>query len=779
LLDRISRAAALISAFFITERIASMLNTLRRWFRSALPRTIRRPATRRPQQSKLLLEFLEDRVTPSSGAIGNAVPPASWDDPNFLVSNEALASSNAHALFIDAELNPAISQTPGNPTGAFYITLPTDIPGSMTFQGDSSADAMQTAGGATATDDGSNTILFTPDHGISPPVYNFVVKSNTGSADIYTVHIREAGAPTQPTDIMTLAAPPAVTLPGDGSTVTLTDTATLSSPNENLDPTGTITFTLTDNGVAVPAATQSVAVTSTSGSLGNGFGDYTTPTGYTLPNDGTTVVGTYVWSATYTSNNGNYDSATDDGVNETTVVSPATPTIVTQASATLGFGNDVLNDSAVLSGGYHLTGGTIHFTLDTPGGTLDEGTVNVTGDATYNAPSVTVTGDGTYTWHATFTPAAGDGNNLSATDQGGSAEQVTISQSLGDAISTSASQNGNVVGSATITDTATLSGADFGTGTITFTLIAPDNSSTTFTPVTVHGSGQYNAPTVTATQVGTYQWVAAYSGDVNYAPVSTANNDPAEQATVVKATPSISTAQEPASALVGTPIADQATVSGGYNVTGTVTFKLYNNPNGTGTPLFTDANEPLVGGVATSASFTPMATGTDYWVATYNGNGTNNSVSSGLADEGVLVFGGGLTPGFWRANADNYGGSAWKFTSYTTTTKLSSVFNLASFSGIDTTFQGALDNYSSLGTTATGAAEKLMWEATAALLNATYNYNGTTVGYPLTTSQIISEVNAALASGNRDTIVAEVNRLDDFNNLGFGNGITQKTGKPA
>jgi hypothetical protein len=703
------------------------------------------------------------------------VPAALWNDPNFLVSNEALASSNAHALFIDAELNPAIAQTPGNPTGSFYITLPTDIPGHMVFQGDSSADAVETAGGATGTDDGLNTILFTPDHGISPPVYNFVVKSDTGSADIFTVHIREAGAPTQPTDIMTVAAPPAVTLPGNGSTVTLNDTATLSSPNENLSVSGTITWTLTYNGNTVD--TESATVTSTSGSLGNGFGDYTTPTGYTLPSNGSTVTGNYVWSATFTDTSGNYDNATDDGINETTVVSPATPTIVTQATATIGFGNDVLNDSAVLSGGYHLTGGSIHFTLDTPGGTLDEGTVNVTGDATYNAPSVTVTQDGTYTWHATFSPAAGDGNNTGAIDDGTN-ESVTISQSTNDSITTSASQIGNVVGSAQITDTATLSGADFGTGTITFTLIAPDGSTTVEPAVQVHGSGQYNAPTVTATQVGTYQWVAAYSGDVNYAPVSTAMNDPAEQATVVKATPSISTAQQPTSAMVGTPISDEAFVSGGFNVTGSVTFNLYNNPNGTGPALFTDT-EPLIGGEATSASFTPMATGTDYWVATYNGNGTNNSVTSGLADEGVLVFGGGLTPGFWRANADNYGGSAWKFTAYSPTTTLSSVFNLASFSGIDTTFQGALDNYSALGTTATGAAEKLMWEATAALLNATYNYNGTTVGYPLTTSQIISQVNAALASGDRATIVAEVTLLDTFNNLGFGNGITQKTGKPA
>ena len=89
--------------------------------------------------------------------------------------------------------------------------------------------------------------------------------------------------------------------------------------------------------------------------------------------------------------------------------------------------------------------------------------------------------------------------------------------------------------------------------------------------------------------------------------------------------------------MVGGAIADSATVSGGYNPTGTVTFNLYNNPNGTGTPLFTDAGEPLSGGVANSTGYTPTATGTDYWVATYNRDGNNISVSSGLAAEPVTV----------------------------------------------------------------------------------------------------------------------------------------------
>jgi hypothetical protein len=40
------------------------------------------------------------------------------------------------------------------------------------------------------------------------------------------------------------------------------------------------------------------------------------------------------------------------------------------------------------------------------------------------------------------------------------------------------------------------------------------------------------------------------------------------------------------------------------------------------------------------------------------------------------------------------------------------------------------------------------------------------VAYPLTTAQIVAEVNAALASGSKKTINQEANRLDTFNNLG-------------
>src|SRR5262249_60883468 len=81
-------------------------------------------------------------------------------------------------------------------------------------------------------------------------------------------------SPAQPA-LVTAASGP-VTLPGDGSTVTLTDTATLSGA---YFPTGSITFTLTYNGAPVAAATQTDTVTHN----GTYHASTTLPTPCTVP----------------------------------------------------------------------------------------------------------------------------------------------------------------------------------------------------------------------------------------------------------------------------------------------------------------------------------------------------------------------------------------------------------------------------------------------------------------------------------------------------------------
>ena len=70
--------------------------------------------------------------------------------------------------------------------------------------------------------------------------------------------------------------------------------------------------------------------------------------------------------------------------------------------------------------------------------------------------------------------------------------------------------------------------------------------------------------------MGTDYWVATYNGDSNNSSVTSGAS--LEPVSITPASPAINTTQQPASATVGTSIADQATVTGGYSPTGTVTF---------------------------------------------------------------------------------------------------------------------------------------------------------------------------------------------------------------
>jgi hypothetical protein len=123
----------------------------------------------------------------------------------------------------------------------------------------------------------------------------------------------------------------------------------------------------------------------------------------------------------------------------------------------------------------------------------------------------------------------------------------------------------------------------------------------------------------------------------------------------------------------------------------------------------------------------------------------------------------GCTPGFWKNCTGQWPASV------PLNTSLSSVFNvspgcvagngnkqvnLSSASLKDAlSFQG--------GSSLNGAAQILMRAAAAAYLNASKD-----IGYPLSTADIISQVNAALASCDRTTILTLASTLDGYNNLG-------------
>jgi hypothetical protein len=113
----------------------------------------------------------------------------------------------------------------------------------------------------------------------------------------------------------------------------------------------------------------------------------------------------------------------------------------------------------------------------------------------------------------------------------------------------------------------------------------------------------------------------------------------------------------------------------------------------------------------------------------------------------------GCTPGYWKNHTDS-----WE--TYSPTTSVSAVFTAAPAQLGSATLLDALSFKGGNGTD--GASRILLRAATAAVLNAAAD----DVDYAFLSSRIIADVNTALASGDRATILALATTLDDANNGG-------------
>src|SRR5207253_1701211 len=170
----------------------------------------------------------------------------------------------------------------------------------------------------------------------------------------------------------------------------------------------------------------------------------------------------------------------------------------------------------------------------------------------------TATAVGTYTWSASY---SGDGLNNGAIENGRT--EWTTSMKASPTIRTNASSVGTVVGSAVMSDSATISGGYLpSAGSVTFTLKDPSNN-TVYTSTDSDFSDGITSGAYTATAVGTYHWSASYSGDgLNNGAIDNGQN---ESATIIKASPSISTSASQVGNVVGSAVlSDSASISGGY-----------------------------------------------------------------------------------------------------------------------------------------------------------------------------------------------------------------------
>ena len=153
--------------------------------------------------------------------------------------------------------------------------------------------------------------------------------------------------------------------------------------------------------------------------------------------------------------------------------------------------------------------------------------------------------------------------------------------------------------------------------------------------------------------------------------------------------------------------------------------------------------------INTSATFTLGTSAVDQVTGSGGLDNIKVCTREELGDEGC-------TPGYWK----NHPGS-WAPTGFTTGQSLESVFDVPNSLGLDNVSLLAALSLPG-GSGVQGGAQILLRAAVAALLNAAHPG----VDYPRTTASIIADVNAALASGSRSTMLALATALDADNNLG-------------
>ena len=329
------------------------------------------------------------------------------------------------------------------------------------------------------------------------------------------------------------------------------------------------------------------------------------------------------------------------------------PTLSTQASpSSITIGAGTVSDTATLSGDNGPVTGNVSFFVCGPnasnpdcstGGQQVGAAVAITSGSATSA-GFTPPGVGSYCFRAEYAPdQASAAKYLPAKHTNLTTECFSVTKAK-PAITTSAAETVDV--GAVIHDTAVLSGGYDPTGTITFDLYGPADDSCSAAPIytttaTVNGNGTYGPVSYTTAAAGTYHWIASYGGDTKNSGASGACGDNGENDIANMVTPSIST-NATASAAVGTQISDSATLSGGYDLTGSIVFKAYGPLGANDAPsctagnlVFTSAPVTVTGaGTYGPVGFTATTAGTYYWVASYGGDTNNDPVSGQCGDLG-------------------------------------------------------------------------------------------------------------------------------------------------
>ena len=415
------------------------------------------------------------------------------------------------------------------------------------------------------------------------------------------------------------------------------DKATVSGGQS---PTGTVSFYLYDNSTATGTPLYSDTNVALSGGSATS-GSY-------LP----TSPGTVYWVATYNGDSSNAAVSSAPAAQPVTVA-PASPTLSASVAGStsdpVGTAFPSADLQADLTGGY-APSGTITFKVFGP---LASAPTDCSDGTTVGTATVTATG--TYTSSADYTPLAlgqyylyasygGDTNNNSAGSTCGSGmptfDVVWASPSLSVTGSATGTVGQSLPASAV---SAALTGGYAETGTIRYSVFGPQASAPTDCSsgasagtATVDGAGSYSPTTgFTPTAAGDYWWYAVYSGDGDNNPAGSACGSLMAETVVGKLSPSLRltapTAGTAGSSLSASSIG--VAISGGYQPTGTVTFRVVGPQTSapvscTGGATVGTATIAGNGSYDSSSGFTPSQAGDYWWYASYGGDGNNTEGES-------------------------------------------------------------------------------------------------------------------------------------------------------
>jgi uncharacterized repeat protein (TIGR01451 family) len=197
----------------------------------------------------------------------------------------------------------------------------------------------------------------------------------------------------------------------------------------------------------------------------------------------------------------------------------------------------------------------------------------------------------------------------------------------------------------TVGDTATLTG-DNPSGDVSFQLYSDASCADPVAGVSgtatldSDGVAAFSGASFTPDHAGTYYWGVSYAGD-SHNNAASACGGANEEIIVGKASPSVSTTQQPASGAIGATFNDTATLSGAVapDGTGSITFKLYSASDCDSAVLDTETvgNISANGTYSTPTGFQIQNAGTYFWVASFTGDSNNNTFTSGCNDEPVVV----------------------------------------------------------------------------------------------------------------------------------------------